>query len=301
VRAYVESCSAAEELSIAQKSLELQRERVRLTTRLRNAGRGNQSEVTRGQTQSETLAADIPRYVARRRVAQYRLAMLLARAPSALPPAALACNRLPKLRQPIPVGDGAALLKRRPDVRQAERQLAASTARIGVATAALYPSVSFGASVGSVGIAQDLLGATTNRWAFGPLINWNFPINGQRARVQQAEAASGGALAHFDGVVLNALRETQSNLATYASDTTRADNLRTAYRSAVQSADETHRLYSAGRESFIADLDATRTLTSVAAQVAAAEGQVAVDQVNLFLALGGGWERDEDVAQAKGK
>jgi len=301
VRAYVESCSAAEELSIAQKSLELQRERVRLTTRLRNAGRGNQSEVTRGQTQSETLAADIPRYVARRRVAQYRLAMLLARAPSALPPAALACNRLPKLRQPIPVGDGAALLKRRPDVRQAERQLAASTARIGVATAALYPSVSFGASVGSVGIAQDLLGATTNRWAFGPLINWNFPINGQRARVQQAEAASGGALAHFDGVVLNALRETQSNLATYASDTTRADNLGTAYRSAVQSADETHRLYSAGRESFIADLDATRTLTSVAAQVAAAEGQVAVDQVNLFLALGGGWERDEDVAQAKGK
>ncbi len=301
VRAYVESCSAAEELSIAQKSLELQRERVRLTTRLRNAGRGNQSEVTRGQTQSETLAADIPRYVARRRVAQYRLAMLLARAPSALPPAALACNRLPKLRQPIPVGDGAALLKRRPDVRQAERQLAASTARIGVATAALYPSVSFGASVGSVGIAQDLLGATTNRWAFGPLINWNFPINGQRARVQQAEAASGGALAHFDGVVLNALRETQSNLATYASDTTRADNLRTAYRSAVQSADETHRLYSAGRESFIADLDATRTLTNVAAQVAAAEGQVAVDQVNLFLALGGGWERDEDVAQAEGK
>jgi NodT family efflux transporter outer membrane factor (OMF) lipoprotein len=301
VRAYVESCSAAEELSIAQKSLELQRERVRLTTRLRNAGRGNQSEVTRGQTQSETLAADIPRYVARRRVAQYRLAMLLARAPSALPPAALACKRLPKLRQPIPVGDGAALLKRRPDVRQAERQLAASTARIGVATAALYPSVSFGASVGSVGIAQDLLGATTNRWAFGPLINWNFPINGQRARVQQAEAASGGALAHFDGVVLNALRETQSNLATYASDTTRADNLRTAYRSAVQSADETHRLYSAGRESFIADLDATRTLTSVAAQVAAAEGQVAVDQVNLFLALGGGWERDEDVAEAKGK
>ncbi|WP_159832727.1 efflux transporter outer membrane subunit [Burkholderia sp. 8Y] len=301
VRAYVESCSAAEELGIAQKSLALQRERVRLTQRLREAGRGNQSEVTRGQTQSETLAADIPRYVARRRVAQYRLAMLLARAPSALPPAALACNKLPTLREPIPVGDGAALLKRRPDVRQAERQLAASTARIGVATAALYPSVSFGASVGSVGVAEDLFGATTNRWAFGPLINWSFPINGQRARVVQAEAASGGALAHFDGVVLNALRETQSSLATYASDTTRADNLRTAYRSAIESADETHRLYSAGRESFVADLDATRTLTSVAAQVAAAEGQVAVDQVNLFLALGGGWERDEDVANAQRK
>jgi outer membrane protein TolC len=187
-------------------------------------------------------------------------------------------------------------------VRQAERQLASSTAKIGVATAALYPSVAIGASVGSVGIAEDLLGATTNRWAFGPLISWSFPVNGQRARIVQAEASTSGALAHFDGVVLNALRETQSSLATYAGDTTRADALRTAYQSAVESADETHRLYSAGRESFVADLDATRTLTGVAAQVAAAEAQVAQDQVNLFLALGGGWERDEEVAAAgKGK
>ncbi|MEM5385891.1 efflux transporter outer membrane subunit [Paraburkholderia phymatum] len=296
VRAYVESCSAADELKIAQQSLSLQRQRVKLTQRLRDAGRGNQPDVTRGQTQADTLAADIPRFVARRRAAQYRLAMLLARAPSDLPPAALACNKVPHLAQPIPVGDGAALLKRRPDVRQAERQLASSTARIGVATAALYPSVSFGASVGSVGVAEDLLGATTNRWAFGPLISWTFPINGQRARVHEAEASTGGALAHFDGVVLNALRETQTSLSNYASDTTRADALRTAYKSAVQSADETHRLYAAGRESFIDDLDATRTLTSVAAQVAAADGQVAIDQVNLFLALGGGWEKDEDVA-----
>ncbi len=300
VRAYVDSCAAAEELGIAQRSLSLQKQRVTLSQRLRDAGRGNQSEVTRGQTQSDTLAADIPRYVARRRVAQYRLAMLLARPAAQLPRATLACKKAPHVRQPIPVGDGAALLRRRPDVRQAERQLAASTARIGVATAALYPSVSFGASVGSVGVAEDLLGASTNRWAFGPLINWNFPINGQRARVRQVEAASGGALAHFDGVVLNALRETQSALANYASDTTRADALRTAYKSAVESADETHRLYSAGRESFLSDLDATRTLTSVAAQVAAAEAQVAQDQVTLFLALGGGWERDEEVAVGAG-
>ncbi|MFP3555337.1 efflux transporter outer membrane subunit [Paraburkholderia sp. SIMBA_049] len=292
VRAYVESCSAAEELEIAQKSLALQKQRVKLTQRLRDAGRGNQPDVTRGQTQADTLAADIPRFVARRRAAQYRLAMLLARAPSDLPPAALACSRLPHLKQPIPVGDGAALLKRRPDVRQAERLLAASTARIGVATAALYPTVSIGASAGSVGVVDDLFGPTTNRWAFGPLISWTFPINGQRARVHEAEAATGGALAHFDGVVLNALRETQTSLSTYASDTTRADALRTAYKSAVQSADETHRLYAAGRDTFIDDLDATRTLTSVAAQVSAAEGQVAVDQVNLFLALGGGWEED---------
>ncbi|CAG9258637.1 Outer membrane protein [Burkholderia diffusa] len=299
VRAYVESCSAGDELAIAKQSLALQQQRVKLSQRLRDAGRGNQTDVTRGVTQVRTLAADIPRFEGRRKIAQYQLAALLARSPADLPKAVAECERLPKLRQPIPIGDGAALLRRRPDVREAERQLAASTARIGVATAALYPSISIGASAGSVGVAADLFSSTTNRWSFGPLISWSFPVNGQRARVREAEAATGGALAHFDGVVLNALRETQSNLATYAADVQRTDALRTAYESARSSADETHRLYTAGRESFISDLDATRTLTSVRAQVAAAEGQVAADQVKLFLALGGGWEGDVRAAAAQ--
>ena len=300
VRAYVEQCSAAEELKIAQQSLALQRQRVDVSRRLRDAGRGNQTEVTRGQTQVDTLAADIPRYTARRKIAQYRLAGLLARAPSDLPPAALACEKLPQIRQPIPVGDGAALLKRRPDVREAERQLAASTARIGVATGALYPTVSIGASAGLTGVLEDLGTSPTARWCFGPLISWTFPANGARGRVREAAASSQVALARFDGVVLTALRETETNLATYASDYARAEALRAALKSAAQSADETHRLYRAGRESFISDLDATRTLTSTKSQVAAAEGQVAIDQVNLFLALGGGWEQDRQSAPAAG-
>ncbi|GAB7539791.1 efflux transporter outer membrane subunit [Burkholderia sp. 3C] len=292
VAAYVESCSAGEELDIARHSLDLQQQRVTLSRRLRDAGRGSQTAVTQGTTQVRTLAADIPRFEGRRKVAQYQLAALLARSPDSLPAAALTCRTLPQLKQAIPVGNGAALLRRRPDVREAERKLAGATARIGVAIGAMYPTVSFGASVGTTGVFGDLLGPTTNRWSFGPLINWTFPANGQRARVQEAEAATGGALAQFDGVVLNALRETQSSLATYAADTQRADALRTAYQSARDSADETHRLYAVGRESFLSDLDATRTLTSVRAQVAAAEGVVAADQVRLFLALGGGWETD---------
>jgi len=296
VRSYVEQCSAAEELRIAQQSLTLQKQRVDVSRRLRDAGRGNQPDVTRGQTQVDTLSADIPRYTARRKIAQYRLAALLARAPSDLPPAVLACDRLPQIRQPIPIGDGAALLKRRPDVREAERQLAASTARIGVATGALYPTVSIGASAGLTGILEDLGTSPTARWGFGPLISWTFPANGARGRVREAQASSQVALAKFDGVVLTALRETETSLATYASDYARADALRAAVKSAAESADETHRLYLAGRESFISDLDATRTLTSTKSQAAAAEGQVAIDQVNLFLALGGGWEIDPQIA-----
>jgi outer membrane protein TolC len=97
-------------------------------------------------------------------------------------------------------------------------------------------------------------------------------------------------LARFDGVVLNALRETESSLATNAADNQRVDALRAAQASAQQSADQVHELYEAGRDSFISDLDATRTLTSAEAALAAAQAQVAQDQVTLFLALGGGWE-----------
>ncbi|SAL76959.1 RND efflux system outer membrane lipoprotein [Caballeronia terrestris] len=299
VRAYVENCSAAEELAIAQQSLDLQKKRVALTRRLRDAGRGNTPDVTRGQTQVETLNADIPRYRARRRIAQYRLAMLLARAPADLPPAVLACHETPRIKNALPVGDGAALLKRRPDVREAERRLAASTARIGVATGALYPTVAIGASAGLTGLAGDLGKPETQRWGFGPLISWQFPANGARGRVREARAGADVALARFDGVVLNALREAQSSLATYAADYERMESLRAAQKSAVQSANETHRFYIAGRESFIADLDATRTLTSTNAQLAAAEGQVALDQVNLFRALGGGWETPTASAASK--
>jgi NodT family efflux transporter outer membrane factor (OMF) lipoprotein len=298
VRAYIEACSSGEEVAVAQQSLSLQKERVDVSRRLLAAGRGNQPDVTSGQTQVESLTADIPRYTARRKIAQYQLAMLLARAPSDLPPAVMACNKVPQIAQPIPVGDGAALLRRRPDVREAERQLAASTARIGVATGALYPTVSFGAGAGMTGVLEDLGTQPTDYWRFGPLISWTFPTNGARGRVREAQDASTAALARFDGVVLNALRETETSLATYVADYNRAEALRAALKSAAESAGETHRLYVGGRQSFISDLDATRTLTATRAQVAAAEGQVALDQANLFLALGGGWETADNTAPA---
>jgi outer membrane protein TolC len=110
----------------------------------------------------------------------------------------------------IPVGDGAALLRRRPDVRQAERQLAGATARIGVATAELYPNISLGASAGSVGIMNQFGDANTWKFSLGPLISWNLPATSSaRVHIAQAEASTAGALARFDSVVLNALRETE--------------------------------------------------------------------------------------------
>jgi len=290
VKAYTQVCSANEELHIARQSLDLQQKGVQLTQRLRDAGRGDETQVTRSQTQLKSLSAELPRFQAERETGLYTLAALLAKPVEQLPAGTADCAELPHLAQLIPVGDGAALLKRRPDVRQAERQLAAATASIGVATGALYPNISIGAQVGTIGILDNLGEPSTNRWGFGPLVSWTIPTNGTRARIREAEASTQAALAHFDGVVLNAIRETQTRLAQYSALLDRRDALAEAERSAQQAAEQTHRYFQAGRESFLADLQATRTYTDMRGQLAAANSQVAMGQISVFLALGGGWK-----------
>lgn len=290
VRAYTQVCAANEERNIALHSLDLQQQSLNLTQRLRDAGRGDETQVTRSQTQFRSLRAELPRYEAAQKSALYRLSMLLARPLNQLPRGVAECAELPHIAQVMPVGDGAALLKRRPDVRQAERRLAMSTAAIGVATGELYPDISIGATVGTVGILDELGDPSTNRWGFGGVINWTIPSNGARARIHIAEASNQVALARFDGVVLNAIREAQTGLSQYTALLERRDALVETEESARQAADQTHRFFLAGRESFLADLQATRTYTDITAQLAAANTQVAMGQIDLFLALGGGWE-----------
>jgi NodT family efflux transporter outer membrane factor (OMF) lipoprotein len=301
VRAYTQVCAANEEREIAQHSLDLQAQSTTLTQRLRDAGRGDETQVTRSQTQFKSLRADMPRYEAARQAGLFRLSMLLAKPVEQLPAGTSDCTELPKIAQLLPVGDGATLLKRRPDVRQAERRLAAATAGIGIATGELYPDISIGATVGTVGILENLGKPATNRWGFGPLLSWTVPSNGSRARIREAEAATQGALAHFDGVVLNAIRETQTGLAQYSAQLQRRDALADAEQSAQLAADQTHRFFQAGRASFLADLQATRTYTDVRAQLASANTQVAMSQIDLFLALGGGWESGRTQGSQPGK
>lgn len=299
VRAYTQVCAANEELHIAQTSLDLQEQSLSLTQRLRDAGRGDETQVTRSQTQFKSLRAELPRYQAAREAGLFTLSMLLAKPVDQLPAGTATCAELPHIAQLLPVGDGATLLKRRPDVRQAERGLAAATATIGIATGQLYPDISIGAQVGTIGILENLGTPATNRWGFGPLLTWNVPTNGTRARIREAEASTQAALARFDGVVLNAIRETQTSLAQYSALLERRDALAEAERSAQLAADQTHRFYQAGRASFLADLQATRTYTDMRAQLAAANTQVALGQIGLFLALGGGWEGTGDARAAQ--
>ena len=224
----------------------------------------------------------------------YTETLLLAvtgRRPSEFPRDVADCATPLRLDTPIPVGNGADLLSRRPDVRAAERRLAAETARIGVATADLYPSITLGGSIGSTaGSADDLFSDRGFRFSLGPLISWSFPnIAASRARLAQAEAGADGALATFDGAWLDALQETESALARYAAERDRLTILTRGSEQSAQAARLAGLRYEAGAESFLTVLDAQRTLASAQAQQATSEAELSSRTIGLFLALGGGW------------
>lgn len=289
VRAYVGICGAQETAETLQTAVVVQQNLVRAAQRLQSAGRLSAIEVTAAQARVDEAEALVPQAHARARAGLYQLAFLLGRPPADYPREAEACRRLPELSRLLPVGDGASLLARRPDVRAAERQLAASTARIGVATAELYPQVGFGISAGSTGFLKDLGSAATNSWGIGSLIHWSFPGAGARARVKAADADAQRALAQFDGVVLAALRETQTALASYGQDNARAASLQRAAAAARLGSDQFARLKRAGRAAAQADLGGRAS--ALAATLREQNGREALvqDQVSLFMALGGGW------------
>ncbi|WMJ71042.1 efflux transporter outer membrane subunit [Stenotrophomonas sp. 24(2023)] len=295
---YLDICHANHELHVAEHSLQLQQRSRDITTRLIAAGRGTPPDLARANAQVALLDAALPPLRAQRQAAAYSLAAVLGQTPGQLPAGVIDCTDAPQLAQPLPVGDGRALLARRPDVRQAERRLAAATARIGVATAELYPDIRLGASIGAAGLLEDFGQPLTQQWSIGPLISWTLPSSGTRARIHATEAGADAALAEFDHTVLQALRETQTALDRYAQDLRRLQSLQVAQQQAALAAAQNRRLYQGGRTPFLSSLDADRSLASSDATLAAAQAQVSRDQVHLFLVLGGGWEDAAHAATA---
>jgi NodT family efflux transporter outer membrane factor (OMF) lipoprotein len=293
VGAYAEICHSNHELHVARHSIELQEHSRDVAARLQAAGRGTPTAVERAGSQLALLQASLPPLETHRQAAGYELAELLGLPPDQAPAQAMQCEAAPELRQPIPIGDGAALLRRRPDVRKAERELAAATAKIGVATAELYPDIRLGASVGANGLLDDFAKPVTQMWSLGPLISWTIPDKGAHARVAAARAGADAALAEFDHAVLTALKETQTVLVRYAQDLRREAALREARDRAQAAASDERSLYRAGRHPYLSSLDANRTLASADAALADAQAQVSQDQIRLFLALGGGWRADD--------
>ena len=290
-RAYAVACAAVRQIEVAQQSIDLQQKSVQLTERRIHAGRGTAIDAARVRSELEQRHAALPPLQAQQRTAQYRLAALTGRLPGEMAQDLLQCHAAPRLAAQIPVGDGAQLLRRRPDIRQAERGLASASARIGVATADLYPSISLGLSAGSTGALAHFGAGNAFRWSLGPLISWTLPSTGSaRSRIAQAEAGSDAALAHFDGVVQNALREVESAMIVYARELDRNAALKAAREQSALASAQSHTLYGYGKIDFLSVLDADRTLAATDAAWAASDAQLASDQIALFLALGGGWE-----------
>jgi NodT family efflux transporter outer membrane factor (OMF) lipoprotein len=291
-QSYADACGAAMQSDVARETASLEGETRDLTQRLLEAGRGTQRDVEQANVLVEQANAQVPGFEGERRAQLYALATLTGRPPAEIDAAASECRLVPKIKTEIPIGDGAALLARRPDVRAAERNLAADTARIGVATASLFPSVtllgsvSFGApKIGNVGKAASF------GYSFGPLISWTFPnFAVARAKIRQARAGSDASLAEFQGTILTALRETEQALARYAAALEQNAALARATASAQNAADQTKQRFDSGRDNFLDLLVAEQNRAAARQALALSAMTVANLQVSLFKALGGGWE-----------
>ena len=290
-RAYADVVSSAERIGVAQRIVELLDRSLALTEQRYKVGLATGLDTARIAALRDQRQAQVPLFQAERQAALFRLAMLTGRTPRELPPQVAERTTSLRLEQPVPVGSGAALLARRPDVRAAERRLAASTARIGVATADLYPRITLGGSVGSNGPGVgNVFGANPLTWLIGPLINWTVNRSAARARVAGAQADSQAALATFDGTVLQALNETETALSNYQRSLQRRDALRAARDQAEAAAHITRERQLEGDISSLELLDAERTAADAEADLAEADARIAASQIDLFKALGGGWQ-----------
>ncbi|HYC94486.1 MAG TPA: TolC family protein [Sphingomicrobium sp.] len=290
-RAYADACSAGRQLAVARGTLAIQEQTFDLTRRLLEGGRATALETGQAGALLEQVRATVPTLEAQRQTALFRLSVLTGRPPAEFPREVAACETAPAVARPIPVGDGAGLLSRRPDVRQVERELAAATARVGVAVASLYPTITLGGSAGTSATSLGGLGSSDSfRFSIGPLISWSFTnLAVGRARVIQAEANAEGSLARFEGTWLRALEETESALTRYARELDRRESLRRGRAQAAEAARIARLRYQAGRDSFQIVLDAERSLADTDAALAQSEAQLSDNLVSLFLALGGGW------------
>jgi NodT family efflux transporter outer membrane factor (OMF) lipoprotein len=298
-RGYAAICALGEQLDVAYQSLAVVTHETEITEQRYAAGANSEYDVTRSQALVAQVRSSIPELKGERRAALFELTALLGRTPAEAPNDLEACHTPPRVTALIPVGDGSTLIKRRPDVRQAERRLAAATAEIGVATADLYPTIRLVGLYG--GAASEFNQLDTNiglTWGVGPTISWSFPnMAGPRARVRQAKAEQAAALASFDEVVLTALKEIEQALAYYSAALDNRQSLGEA-RDRVQAAYRmAHDQFLAGSISSLDLLTTEQLLVSVDAAVAASDAALIQDQIAVFKALGGGWRGESQPAR----
>jgi multidrug efflux system outer membrane protein len=191
----------------------------------------------------------------------------------------------------LAVDSPAALLQRRPDIRAAERALAAATARIGVAKADLFPRLTLSGFIGFVaGDAAELGESTSRAWSLSPVLSWAGFERGTYAGVRVAEARAQAALAAYELAVLRALEETENAFVVYGTERQRLAAVVEQATASRRAAELARFQYREGALDFLRLLDAERTLLQAEDEVAAAEANLNASVVLIYKALGGGWE-----------
>ncbi|MGN2413214.1 efflux transporter outer membrane subunit [Pseudomonas syringae] len=277
--------------AIARDNLSNQQKSQDITTQLRDAGVGNELDVVRSDARLAAVQATVPQLQAEQARQRNRIATLLGERPDTLS-VDLSPSKLPAIAKALPIGDATQVLRNRPDVRAAERQLAASTARIGVATADLFPRVSLSGFLGFTAGRGSQIGSSAARaWSLGPSITWAaFDLGSVRAQIRSADADAEGALANYEQQVLLALEESENAFSDYNKRQQRLVALMRQSESSRAAARLASVQYREGTADFLVLLDAERERLAAEDSQAQAEIELYRGIVAIYKALGGGWQ-----------
>ena len=290
-RTYFDLRGAQRQLAVAQRNATNQQKIVKLTEDRLAAGRGTAFDTERAKSVLYLTLASTPTLEAQIALERNRLAVLTGRAPDALPAALLDSGALPRLPDTVYVGSPVELVRRRPDVLHAERQLAAQSYFVGAARADYLPRVTLSARAGYLSASVDELFKRANsRLVLGPVMTFPlFDIGRVRERVQVAQAGQDEAQASYNATVLRALEESEGALVTYDRAHARLSILESAVRSSSRAADLAQQRFEAGLTDFLQVLDAERTLLDAENQLALGHTTAATALVAVYKAVGGTW------------
>jgi NodT family efflux transporter outer membrane factor (OMF) lipoprotein len=300
--AYVDVRTLESRLALLSANVEAQRRTVQLTTDRFNAGLVSRLDVTQAQTNLSVSEAGLPVLETQLNAALNRLSVLIGSPPGSLRATLPTTGTIPQAPDSVATGLPAELLRRRPDVRRAERQLASQTALIGVATADLYPSFSLGGALSLVaGSAGDLGSSESVEWSLIPGVRWNLFAGGKiRSNIAVQEARTEQLLLQYEQSVLLALEEVETALVAFEQERFRRDRIAEAVAAASESVDIVQTQYRSGLVDFQRYVDSERALAVEQDRLAESEGLVVQNLIRLNRALGGGWDPDlvePDVAQ----
>lgn len=291
-RNYIDLRGAQRRLAVARANLKTQQDSLDLTRVRFNAGLASDLDVARAEAQLNTTASQVPTLESLLKQSAYSLDLLLDLAPGALWQELEKELAIPSLPPEVLVGLPSDLLRRRPDIRFAERQLAAATAQVGSAIADLFPKFFLTGAGGLQSIsASDWFTGGSRYWSIGPTISWPiFDAGRIRANIEIRNAQQEQALSQYEKAVLAAFGDVEKSLVNYSREQTRYRSLDAAVaanRRAVQMANE---LYVRGLNDYLDVLDSQRALYVTETELAQSEATMASNLVALFKALGGGWE-----------